>query len=123
MKGVILIGIFLSGVFAVSFLTFQKNEKKTQEEEKMVQDTTGKTERSLLSIEGMTCEGCAMTIKRTLLSIEGVKKAEVSYKDKKADVLFVPEKVSDSLLIEKINKIGYKANLIETDTLENSNEK
>ncbi len=41
----------------------------------------------ILAIEGMTCEGCAVHIKKALLEVDGVKAANVSYGEKAAHVI------------------------------------
>ncbi|MDR2795469.1 MAG: copper ion binding protein [Spirochaetaceae bacterium] len=42
--------------------------------------------KTTLSIEGMTCEHCVKHVTEALQAIEGVKKAKVNLKAKKADV-------------------------------------
>jgi mercuric ion binding protein len=41
-----------------------------------------------LSVPGMTCSACPLTVKKALSKIEGVTKAEVSYQKKQAVVSF-----------------------------------
>jgi copper chaperone CopZ len=43
--------------------------------------------RVMLRVFGMTCNDCAVTVKKGLLSAEGVKNAQVSLKDGIAEVL------------------------------------
>jgi len=47
----------------------------------------------VLRIEGMTCKVCSLTIEKALNKLSGVVDAEVSYKDKKAKVLYEDNKV------------------------------
>lgn len=67
----------------------------------------------------MTCESCALGIKYTLTSLKGVREVKVSFNDKLADVVFEPKKISDSVLVKRINEIGYKASLIKIQSLKN----
>ncbi len=63
-----------------------------------------------LKIYGMTCEHCAITIKKSLEGVEGVKKAEVFFPQGYAEV----EGEADlSELMKAVKKAGYKAELFE----------
>lgn len=42
--------------------------------------------KSTYTIKGMTCSGCANTVKKLLSGVEGVKEAEVSLSENKAVV-------------------------------------
>ncbi len=61
-----------------------------------------------ISIEGMTCGGCAKRGEESLSEIDGAKNILVSLKENKA-FLEVPEEISENLLKHKINETGYKA--------------
>jgi copper chaperone CopZ len=63
-----------------------------------------------LNITGMSCEGCANSVKSALLQLEGVKKAEVSLADKEA-VLEVEEIVDATDLIAAVEAAGYQASV------------
>jgi copper chaperone CopZ len=63
-----------------------------------------------LNITGMSCEGCANSVKSAVLQLEGVKKAEVSLADKKA-VLEVEEMVDATDLIGAVEAAGYQASV------------
>jgi copper chaperone len=63
-----------------------------------------------LTIEGMHCEGCAETIKALLTVETGVKAADVSYKERRARVLYDPTAVDEAKLVATIEKGGYKVN-------------
>lgn len=62
-----------------------------------------------MSIEGMSCMSCVANVKKTLTSIDGVMKVNVSLQDKHAMIKYAPEKVTWEQLKKAINKIGYKA--------------
>jgi copper chaperone CopZ len=42
-----------------------------------------------------------------------VERADISYKTKRGEVFFDPDKVSETTIVEKVNKIGFKAKVIE----------
>lgn len=80
-----------------------------------------KTEKVTLNVTGMTCEiGCARTIQSKLSKKEGVKKAEVSFKDNTAVIEYDPAKVSTADLSSFIGNIGggdnYKASEVKSET-------
>ena len=63
-------------------------------------DQQDKNIKTTLGVTGMTCQGCVNSVKKTLDSIDGVEKYEVSLEDGEAVVEFDPAKTS----IEKIEK-------------------
>lgn len=70
-------------------------------------------QRVIMEIEGMTCELCAVAVKKSLSGIEGVRDARISFDEKKA-WLTVDESVSDAKLIEAVGKAGpYTGKIIE----------
>jgi copper ion binding protein len=62
-----------------------------------------------IPIEGMSCMSCVANVKKTLTSIDGVIKVNVSLQDKNATIKYDPEKVTSEQMKKAINKIGYKA--------------
>ncbi len=52
-----------------------------------------------LRIEGMTCEGCAATISAYLKREGGVEKVDVSYREKKAKVIYDPSKTNPKKIL------------------------
>jgi copper chaperone CopZ len=66
-----------------------------------------------LSIEGMTCEACAKGIERSLVSIKGVRKANVEYKQGRAVVEYNPEIAQPKAFVERINESGFTAKIFE----------
>lgn len=61
-----------------------------------------------LRISGMTCEGCAVTIKQALTDTNGVLEARVSYEKGEAWVKYDDRKVSVRKLRQVINGTGFK---------------
>ena len=64
-----------------------------------------------LSVSGMTCAACPITIKKALTEVDGVTEAEVSFDKKEAVVTFDDTKTSVSALIEATTNAGYPSHL------------
>ena len=60
-----------------------------------------------LSVPGMTCGACPITIKKALTEVDGVTDAEVSFDKKEAVVTFDDAKTDVSTLIEATTDAGY----------------
>lgn len=65
-----------------------------------------------LKIEGMHCGSCAMNIDGELEDIEGIKSSSTNYAKQLTEVEFDPKKISESVIIGKIEDVGYKAVLM-----------
>lgn len=65
--------------------------------------------KDVISVPGMTCQHCVMTIKRALTMVPGVKGAEANLESKTVYVSFDPSKVELGKLIEAIERVGYEA--------------
>ena len=63
-----------------------------------------------LSIEGMTCDGCAAVIRSALAKVPGVHSASASYPDADALVTLDPASPpSIDALVAAVNKAGFRA--------------
>lgn len=62
-----------------------------------------------LSVPGMTCAACPITVKKALTKVEGVTKAEVSYEKRQATVTFDDSKASVQKLTKASADAGYPA--------------
>lgn len=69
-----------------------------------------------LTVEGMTCGGCAIGTKKVLTRLTGVTKAEVSYEKKEAVVTYDPAKVTVKQMIAAIKTLGYTATVAPSTT-------
>lgn len=63
-------------------------------------------------ITGMTCSGCATTIKAALEQTAGVRRAEVSYERGEAIVDYNAKVITPEKIREAINQTGYKAEIV-----------
>ncbi len=65
-----------------------------------------------LKIKGMTCEHCALTVKKALESLKGVKEAKVYFPQGYAEVYTQGEITTDTL-IQAVRQAGYDVELLE----------
>src|SRR3989338_1247520 len=68
-----------------------------------------KSSKCIISISGMHCATCAITIEKALKKQKGVVSASVNYANEKAVVEYDEGKISKNDLVRTINKTGYKA--------------
>jgi mercuric transport protein len=62
-----------------------------------------------LKISGMTCGGCVLGVRKVLMRLDGVARADVSYEKGNAVVTFDPKKASVRQMIAAIKTLGYTA--------------
>ncbi|GAC1654775.1 MAG: hypothetical protein NVS4B3_19060 [Gemmatimonadaceae bacterium] len=65
-----------------------------------------------LHVEGMTCGGCVVGVRRVLTRLGGVSKAVVSYENQQAVVTYDPARVTVAELIVAIKTLGYTATVV-----------
>jgi periplasmic mercuric ion binding protein len=65
------------------------------------------TKTVTLSVSGMTCAACPITVKTAITKIEGVEKAEVSFEKKEAVVTYDDAKTKVEALMEATKNAGY----------------
>jgi copper chaperone CopZ len=51
-------------------------------------------------------------VKKALEGLDGIKEAIVSFKEKRADVLYDPQKVTVEDMVSAISRVGFRAKLI-----------
>ena len=61
----------------------------------------------MLAVEGMTCNGCVLTVESSLKRVEGVRSAGVSLEPPRALVEFDPSLVTVEELVEATTRAGY----------------
>lgn len=72
------------------------------------------TQRVALHVDGMTCGGCAISARAVLSRLEGVRRAEVNYQQKRALVTYDPSKITPPRMIAALkDKLGYTARVVE----------
>lgn len=69
------------------------------------------TQTVTLSVPGMSCATCPITVKKALSKVEGVSKIEVDYATKLAVVTFDDAKTSVRALNKATTDVGYPSEL------------
>lgn len=69
------------------------------------------TKTVTLSVPGMTCEACPITVKKALSKVAGVQKAEVSFEKREAVVTFDDAKASADVLTKATANAGYPSSV------------
>lgn len=64
-----------------------------------------------LSVPGMTCDACPITVKRALSKVAGVQKAEVSFEKREAVVAFDDAKSNIEAITKATANAGYPSTL------------
>lgn len=81
---------------------------------KQIKDASDKID---LTITGMTCNHCAVSIEKMVKRNDGVKSAAVNYKNGKGEIEFNPETISKDEIINAINSSkSYRAKLSDATT-------
>jgi copper chaperone len=61
----------------------------------------------ILSVTGMTCGGCVNSVKKVLLALPGVQRAEVTLTPGQARVVVDPARVERAALVKAIVDAGF----------------
>ncbi|WP_085919225.1 mercury resistance system periplasmic binding protein MerP [Halomonas sp. CSM-2] len=69
-----------------------------------------------LSVPGMTCAACPITVKAALKRVDGVSAVDVRYEERDATVTFDDEKTSVKALTKATTNAGYPSTLKQTGT-------
>lgn len=69
------------------------------------------TRTATLSVPGMTCSACPITVKKALSKVVGVQKADVSYEKREAVVTFDDASTNVDALTKASENAGYPATL------------
>ncbi len=73
------------------------------------------TEQSVtLSVSGMNCPVCPITIKKSLQKVEGVKSVAISYENKTATVSFDDQKTDITGLLTATENVGYPSTVLKS---------
>ncbi|MCS5695864.1 MULTISPECIES: heavy-metal-associated domain-containing protein [Desulfofundulus] len=66
-------------------------------------------QKTILTVEGMSCNHCKAAVEKALKKIEGVEEVNVDLVGKKVSVIHTPE-ITTEKLAEAIEKAGYRVN-------------
>ena len=65
-------------------------------------------EKTILYIEGMSCDHCKMTLEKGIGGLKGVSSVKVDLDQNQAEVQFDPDEISLTDIKKKIVDLGYK---------------
>ncbi|XQY93745.1 heavy metal translocating P-type ATPase [Metabacillus sp. HB246100] len=68
-------------------------------------------EKAELTIFGMTCAACSTRVEKGLNKLEGVTKASVNLTLETATVEYIPSQIDLNEMLQRVEKLGYKATL------------
>lgn len=103
----IVTGIFATGIVVLAATLATAAAQRGSETEKEAAVT------SLFHVEGMTCGGCETAVKTVVKKLDGVEKVDASHRDKQATVTYDRAKVTSEQIVAAIERLGYKAELVE----------
>lgn len=69
------------------------------------------TQTVTLSVPGMTCAACPITVKKALTKVEGVSKVDVTFEQREAIVTFDDARTNVQALTKATGNAGYPASL------------
>lgn len=69
------------------------------------------TQTVTLSVPGMTCAACPITVKKALSKVEGVSQVDVTFEKREAVVTFDDAKTSAQKLTEATTNAGYPSSV------------
>jgi periplasmic mercuric ion binding protein len=69
-----------------------------------------------LSVPGMTCPACPITVKQALSKVDGVTKTEVRFEQREAVVTFDDQKTNVQALTEATKNAGYPSTPVKLAT-------
>ena len=69
------------------------------------------TQTVTLSVPGMTCAACPITVKKAISKVEGVSKTDVSFDKREAIVTFDDTKTNGQKLTKATEDAGYPSSL------------
>lgn len=117
-KLIVLVSILILTAAALIFAADIGDKKKYETSE------LSKTELTLtkLAVRGMTCSGCAYSVKTILTRVDGVESASVDYEDGSASVKFDSNKTNVEKIVGELNQNGYGAEQIKKKTEVDRNE-
>ena len=75
----------------------------------VVAPASAATQTVTLSVPGMTCAACPITVKKALTRVEGVSKVDVAFEQREAAVTFDDARTTAGALTQATENAGYPA--------------
>ncbi|MGH9381679.1 MAG: cation transporter [Thermoanaerobaculia bacterium] len=101
----LIIGVLTVGILAVAATLSLRAADPTDSPDEAT------TVTSVFDVQGMTCGGCEVAVKRVVKKLDGVTEVAASYREGRATVRHDPEKVAPQEIVQAIEQLGYKAKL------------
>jgi len=76
-------------------------------------DGVAKSDVVVLSIDGMSCVGCAGAVENTIREVDGVAEVTVDYDLRSASVRLVDTSIAPATVVAAVENAGYKARIEE----------
>ena len=74
-------------------------------------------DRTILQVNAMMCQGCVDSVTKAIAAVDGVRDVEVNLQRKLASVVLdSPNAVSDDTLVDAVEKAGFDAAIVSTQT-------
>lgn len=99
----ILIGILSVAVLAIAAAVSLRAADQSGSEDEAA------TATSVFDVQGMTCGGCEVAVKRVVKKLDGVGEVEASHREGRATVTYDPSKVTPEKIVQAIERLGYRA--------------
>ena len=64
------------------------------------------------NIEGMACAACSSAVERVTRKLEGVQSSDVNLTTNKMVITYDESRVTEQMIVEKVDKAGFKASLV-----------
>jgi copper chaperone CopZ len=106
--------LWTATVFVIAMAAFPKYVAYLMPKAPVVQitETVSNQTTASIDIEGMTCEGCAVNLRNTLVKVPGVLDATIQYDEGSAAIRFDPSAPPETTdLANAIEGLGYNADL------------
>src|SRR5438034_3448028 len=84
-------------------------ERNQEKNKATLSDQSSEIDRTVLTIEGMTCASCAIRIEKGLKKVPGVIDANVNLATEMAAVIYDPTQANLEQMVQKVETVGYKA--------------
>ncbi|MFG6148127.1 heavy metal translocating P-type ATPase [Halobacillus sp. B23F22_1] len=118
----------MDGVTAQVNLAIERAEVKYDDQHVSLNEVVQEIERigynvaeakEEFNVSGMTCAACSSRIEKVLQKTPGIKTASVNLANETANVSFTEGMVNTDSIINKVNQLGYEANVRESEELSN----
>ena len=73
--------------------------------------TTSRTDKTTLKLQGMSCAGCANAIEKAISNVSGVEECEVNFASEQATVTFNPKQTNLETIQSAVEDAGYGASV------------